>query len=50
MGFSENRECSNPELDHRSDSVIFTNFEPNFWSGSGRFRFEPRFGTELWQH
>ena len=50
MGFSENRKCLNPELDHRSGSVIFTNFELNFWSGSGRFRFEPRFGTELWQH
>jgi len=30
--------------------VIFMNFELNFWSSSGRFRFEPRFRTKPWQH
>ena len=48
--FSKNRWCLNPELDHRFGSVIFINFELNFWSSSGRFRFEPRFRTKPWQH
>ena len=48
--FGKNRECPNPELDHRFGSVIFINLGPNLWSGSGWFRFEPRFGTEPWQH
>ena len=48
--FGQNRKCPNPKLDYRSSSLIFMNFEPNFWSSSWWFRFKPWFRTELWQH
>ena len=49
-GFEPWPQLSNPEPDLRFGSAIFENPELNFRFGSGRFRFEPKFRTELVHH
>ena len=48
--FGQNRKRQNPEPDLWSGSAIFKNLGPDHRSSLWWFRFEPNFGTELWQH